>query len=498
MIDFGKKLKIHALRQEGYQLLQDGCVELARVEANGIRIDTSKLESTKVKLRELIRGLKADLEDTGEWRVWRKRFGSKASFTSHDQLGKILYGELGYPVTEFTDKGKPSTDAEAIQKIGTPFTDKLAKFQQYEKAIGTFLAGIEREVVNGRLHPVFNLHLARTYRSSSDTPNFQNFPVRDKEIAEIIRSLFIASFGHILSENDFKGIEVSVSACYHKDANFISYITTPGKDMHRDMAAQIYMLDPKDVSKDARYGAKNKFVFPEFYGDFYISCAKSLWEWIDKGKLTTPDGVPLKKHLKRMGITKLGACNPDEDPEPGTFEEHLQEVENDFWNNRFGEYGQWKRDWYKAYLNKGYFDLLTGFRVFGSFKRNSVVNYPVQGAAFHCLLWTLIQVNRHLRKYRMKSMIVGQIHDSLIGDIHERELRDYLEIVERVVTVELRKHYPWLIVPLEVEYELVPRGGNWFQKKETKFKQGKFFHPTKPGKFTTDADRFLQILGRPS
>jgi DNA polymerase I-like protein with 3'-5' exonuclease and polymerase domains len=489
-------MQIDALCQEGYQLLQEGAQELARVEANGIRIDMRKLEATKVTLLKRCRDLKEELIKDDIWRQWRRRFGSNANLTSDQQLAEILYGVLGYEVTDYTESGKPSTDSEALQKIDNPFVQKLSRFSQYDKALGTFLKGIEREVVNGRLHPVFNLHTVKTYRSSSDSPNFQNFPVRDKEIAEIIRSLFIPSTPHhVIPENDFKGIEVAVSACYHHDENFISYITTPGKDMHRDMAAQIYCLDPSEVSKDARYGAKNKFVFPQFYGDFYVSCAKTLWEWLDKGKLMHPNGMNLKQYLKTKGIMRLGDCNPDEKPKKGTFEKHVQEVEDDFWNHRFMQYGQWRKDWYRAYLEKGYFDLLSGFRVHGSFRRNQVTNFPVQGAAFHCLLWTLIQVNRLLRKYKMQSMVVGQIHDSMLGDVPGKELQNYWEIVEDVVTVQLRKHYEWLVVPLEVEYEIVLPGGNWFQKKEAKFRHGRFVHPSDPTKTTTNAEAFFKIMG---
>jgi DNA polymerase-1 len=494
MIDFGKRLKIHAVRQKGYQLLHDGLVELSRVEANGIRIDVTRLAETKVDLQNRIRVLKTEMEEEKVFKLWRKRYGAKTNLTSRNQLASILYEEMGHEVTATTEGGRAAMDEEALQKIDDPFVAKMVQFLKYEKTLGTFLKGIEKEVVGDRIHPCFNLHVARTYRSSSDSPNFQNFPVRDKEISELVRSHFIASPGCVLVENDFKGIEVSVSACYHKDSNFISYITTPGKDMHRDMAAQIYLLETAEVDKDIRYGAKNKFVFPQFYGDFYVACARNLWDWVRQGKLKGPDGKSLYKHLKNKGITGLGKCDPEEEPVEGTFEAHLKEVEDDFWNRRFMQYGQWRREWYQSYLKRGYFDLFTGFRVHGSFNRNSVVNYPVQGSAFHCLLWALIQVNKVLVKHQMKSKIVGQIHDSLIGDVRIDELKDYLEIVEQVTTVDLRKHYDWLIVPLEIEYEIAPPEGNWFQKREVKFKKGKFYHPEKPDKFTSDPVKFTQML----
>ena len=476
-------------RQEGYKLMQDGLVALSEVEANGICIDMKKLDETTQELANKIEDLREQLQGGSTWRHWRKRFGVKTKLTSRDQLAVIIQDELGHEMKGLTRGGKLATDEEVLQKIDHPFVRKYLKLSKYEKALGTFLRGIESEICDGRLHPVFNLHTVRTFRGSSDSPNFQNMPVRDKEIARIIRSLMVASPGHILVENDFKGIEVSVAACYCKDRNLISYITTPGKDMHRDMAARLYFMKPKEISKDARYTAKNMFVFPQFYGDFYVSCARSLWEAIDRLKLTG-----MREHLREQGIRKLGACDPEQKPMEGTFEKHVQEVEYDFWNNRFREYAAWKKRFWQQYLERGWFDLFSGFRISGVFRRNQVVNWPIQGSAFHCLLWTLIQVNKALHKYRMKSKIVGQIHDSLISDVREDELRAFLEIVEETVKKRLRKHWPWLIVPMEIEYEIVPRDGSWFGKKEVKFKAGRFEHPTKPGRWTGDADKFLNAL----
>lgn len=497
-------MRIEPFNQQGYELLHDGILELARVEHNGIRIDVSRMEKTKAGLENRMRELRSEMEKDSVWRIWRRRYHKNTSLTSRAQLATVLFDELKLKRVKLTEGGEDSTDDETLQQIDHPFVRLLEEYYRFHKAHGTFISGIQREVVGDRLHPVFNLHIARSFRSSSDSPNFQNFPVRNKDISALIRSLFIPSPFSVISENDFKGIEVGVSACYHEDENFIQYLTHG--DMHRDMAAQIYLLDPPDVSKDARYGAKNKFVFPEFYGDWYLTCAKNLWDWAIKAKLTTPDGkrfVDFDKkgrligHLREQGITGLGKCDPDEKPIKGTFEYHLQQIEKDFWENRFAGYGQWRNDTYKEYLKNGYFDLFTGFRVYGVHNRKVVTNYPIQGSAFHCLLWTLIQVNRSLRKYHMKSMLVGQIHDSLIGDIRIKELKDYLEIVEETVSVKLRKHYEWLHrIKLEIEYEMTPSAeaqGNWHQKREIKFKNGQFKHPEKD-KWTRNPEAFVNIL----
>lgn len=487
-------MRIDAVRQEGYQLLHEGLRELSMIEANGIRIDVPRLRKTKRKLVGRIKRLREELQEDEVWEQWRKRYGFKSNLGSRAQFATILFDQMGFVPANTTDGGRAKMNEESLQDVDHPFVRKWLRMQKYDKTLGTFLKGIESEIVGDRLHPAFNLHIARSYRSSSDSPNFQNFPVRDNEIARIIRSLFIASNDHALSENDFQGIEVSMSACYHKDPNFISYITTPGKDMHRDMAAQLYCLKPEQVSKDARYGAKNKFVFPQFYGDYYISCTRSLWEWMEKGKLLGPDGDELGKHLARHGIMKRGECDPSKKPEHDSFEKHVKEVEDDFWNNRFRRYGEWRKRWYAQYVERGYFDMKTGFRVHGTVDRKQCTNYPIQGSAFHCLLWTLIQVNRKLRKYKMKSMLVGQIHDSLIGDISIDELRDYLEIVEGVVSDDLRKHYPWINVPMMIKYELALPGSSWHDKQEILFDGGEFIHPNKPERRTGDVHKFLSAL----
>lgn len=492
-------MNVDALRQEGYDLLHDGLIELSQVEATGIRIDGPRLQSTKRDLENRVAAIRRDLIGTEVGRIWKRRFSDKTNLGSRDQFCEIFYGQLKFKPVKMTDSGAEAADEDALIQIDHPFIEPYLKMSGYEKALKTFIHGIESETVNGRLHPSFMLHTVRTFRSSSSDPNFQNFPVRDKEIAQIIRSLFIPSEDCVLVENDFKGIEVSISACYHQDQNFISYITTPGKDMHGDMAAQLFKLNRSEVSKEARHIAKNSFVFPQFYGDFWGACAKYMWKAMDLNKVMVgpkDDLRPLREHLENVGFLELGSYDDENmEPDKGTFMAHVKEVQEDFWGNRFKDYGQWRKDFYNQYLERGYFDIYTGFRVSGVIRRNAVCNYPIQGSAFHCLLWTLIQVNREIRRRRMKSRVVGQIHDSLIGDVPVDELREYLMIVEETATKKTREYYKWLTVPLEIEYEICPIGASWFDKKETKFKQGQFKHPDNEA-WTTNARLFLDAIAQ--
>ena len=66
----------------------------------------------------------------------------------------------------------------------------------------------------------------------------------------------------------------------------------------------------------------------------------------------------------------------------------------------------------------------------------------------------------------MRSRIVGQIHDSIVADVHKDELDDFLQRAKKIMTRMLPRAWKWLIVPLTVEAEVSPLGGSWFDKKE--------------------------------
>lgn len=444
-----------------YDLLHQGCLALSQVEQNGIRIDRGWLERAKCNVTEEIALREDEMRGDPLWKRWRRRYGAKANIGSRPQLGTLLFEELGYKSKRKTETGRHKTDAKALEAIDLPFVKAFLKVEKLKKLRGTYLLGIERECVGETLHPVFNLHTTVTYRSSCDSPNFQNLPIRDPESGQLIRRCFIPRPGRRLVEIDYVGIEVRVAACYNQDPRLIEYIRDPSKDMHRDMAAQCFMVEPEQVNKMLRYCAKNMYVFPEFYGSYWAQCATDLWEAIDHHDLTVEDR-PLKEHLKEQGIRGLGKA---ENTHPKSFMAHIKKVEEDFWNRRFRVYAQWKREHYLRYQREGGANTLTGFRLEGYFGRNDIINYPIQGSAFHCLLASMIRIQRALKKRRMQTLLVGQIHDSLLADVPESEYEEYLQLARRIMTVDLMKRWEWINVPIEVEAEATPVDGAWSEKK---------------------------------
>lgn len=445
-----------------FKLMMDGSAAFADMEERGMRIDVTYLKNTiawvKGKIAELTRKLQADPTYT----LWRKIYGSDSDLGKRQQLADIIFNHLGYECKHRTDTGAESTDEEAFEDIDLPFVKGWVDCEKLKRTLSTDLIGtLKLTDSDGYLHPFFNLHLATTYRSSSSDPNFQNKPNRDQRLAKLIRQAFIPrSPDHILVEIDYGALEFRGAACFWKDPKMIAYASDPTLDIHRDMTAECYLLATRMVSKAARGFGKNKFVFPKLYGSWYKNIGPHLWEAIRQAHLTTTEGVCLYDHLRGKGIDTKEQ-----------YTEHIKGVETKF-SERFSHWNTEKDKWWDAYLRNGEFPLMTGFVCRGIYSYNNLMNTPIQGPSFHLMLWSLIEANRWLKVNLPRSMVVGQIHDSMYLDVHKHDLQDVLNQVKTIMTVDVRRHWDWVVTPLEVEVDASAE--NWFAKKPMKEKSGKW------------------------
>ena len=438
---------MRATTRDAYELFHDGAIALARVEENGMCIDVERLGSSIRKTEQKIKELEHRAKKTKGWAAWKRRFGSKASMGSRLQLGVVLFEEMGFEPVKNKD-GKIQVDEKQLERIDSDLARLFVNIEKLKKLKTTYLEGISREVVDGLLHPFFNLHLVETYRSSSDSPNFQNIPIRDAKMGKIIRSCFVPRPGHALVEIDYGALEFRVCACFWRDDSMVAYASDPSLDIHRDMAAELYCVPRDGVTKEMRFYAKNSFVFATLYGSYYKSTSRSLWQAMESSSMVDADGRSVKKILSRKSIDKHN------------YPDHVQRVEEKL-QARFPQWTKRKEEWWSKYLRTGRFRMLTGFELEGVYSRNNLMNTPIQGPAFHILLWSLIRMVKWCAKRRTK--IVGQIHDSIVADVHLSELDEYLAVAKQVMTKDVRDHWSWIVTPLEIEAEVAH--DNWFNKK---------------------------------
>lgn len=463
---------------DAIKLIHEGTLVLSRIEANGVRIDKRYLTGVIGDIQKRIAAIHDEMKTDPIWGKWERKSGVSASITSRPQLGNLLFKEMGYKVHDYTEKSKDTefkkakTDKTALERIKIPFVKNFLKVEGLRKLLSTYLEGLDRESVQASdgcwyIHPMYDLNVASTYRSTSRLPNFQNVPKRNEEMSKLIRRAYLPHPGHHLVEIDFSTLEVRIAYAYHKDPVMEKYLTDKSTDMHRDTAMELFMLKQDQVEKKTtRDSAKNMFVFPEFYGSVYFQCAKNIWESMKRGKWQLPGSETLiKDYLKTKGVKSLGECDPQREPVKGTFEYHVQQVEKKLWK-RFSVYRDWKRSWFDKYQKSGSFQMFTGFVVNTGLKRNEVINYPVQGSAFHCLLWSLIELQKWLDKYKMKSKLIGQIHDSMVCSVHPKELQAFLHRAHWIMTYLLPRAWKWISIGMESESDVSPVDKPWSEQNQ--------------------------------
>ena len=440
-----------------YNFFHEGTKLMSSIQEKGICVDEDYYINKDIELEMSLDKIYTDLMSSSEAKKFKDYAGKDIDLASGNDLKKLFYEILDCKKT-FTKKGNLTVDKISLEKIDSPFIKQLLYMRKLEKAKGTYFAQFQREIYNGKINPFFDLTIPVSYRSSSQAPNFQNIPTRDPEIKKLIRSGVKASPGRQLLFFDGSGMEVRTSVCYHKDPNMIKYVTDPTTDMHRDTAADIWMLPQDEVTKDIRFYAKNQWVFAQFYGSYYVDCGNTLWETcIHTLNLKTKIGMPLKEHLISKGI-KTNA----------EFLEHCKSVENIFWKERFKVYDQWKKDINAEYQKNGVIYSLMGFPYRGIMNRKQVSNFPIQGTAFHLLLWTLLELNKVAKQKKWKSWINGQIHDEGILDAIPEEIPEIVATTNQIVGIQMRKTFDWINVPFEMEFAVTPLNGSWYDKGELK------------------------------
>lgn len=457
--------------KEAYQLLHRGAVCFARIEQAGLRVDTAYLDHAIKTTQAEIAEHETRLRGAEEFRAWQKHFGDQMNLRSKVQLGKVIFDVLGHKRNPFMrDKNdRDQNNTAAFEHLKLPFVRDYQNVERLKTALVRNLQGMRAETVGGFIHPFQNLHTAESYRSSSNRPNFHNTPVRNKEISRRVRTAIVPRKGRKFLHMDYSTQEVRSAYWYNQDPKLL-YDVEHG-DMHRDRALELFKLTPeqlgntkKGMGKEIRQQSKNLFVFREFYGGVYFQAAPDLWDSIAIHELTRGDGVSLYEHLKSVGVKGLGRCDPEFDPEPGTFEEHVRRVERRMWDEEYKVYKRWKDDWWSLYQREGGVSSLVGFRMYGVFRRNQVLCDCIQGTAFHCLLWSLIEIQNELIRRRLKTLIVNQVHDSGMLDTPDEEFDEVVEICRDVALRRVAEHFPFINCPLAMDFEVSPE--NWAESHE--------------------------------
>jgi DNA polymerase-1 len=222
---------------------------LARMEYQGIQLNTDYLKLFSIEIEESITSL--------EQQIYQQA-GKEFNIASPSQLADILFDTMQLP-SKGIKKGKSgySTAASELDKLRQvhPVINLISQYREVTKLKNTYVDTLPKQADgHSRVHTTFALTVAQTGRLSSNDPNLQNIPVRT-ELGKRIRTAFVAGKGKCLVSADYSQFELRLAAAMSGDQPMVDMFNR-GADIHVTTAAQIYGRELEDVTKQMRSAAK--------------------------------------------------------------------------------------------------------------------------------------------------------------------------------------------------------------------------------------------------
>jgi len=349
---------------------------LARIEANGVRIDGDELRRQSADLAK--RMLAAQQKAT-------ELAGRSFNLDSPKQLQALLFDELKLPAVLKTPTGQPSTNEEALEAIADQheLPRVILEYRGLAKLRSTYTDKLP-EMVNpatGRVHTSYHQAGAATGRLSSTDPNLQNIPIRTED-GRRIRKAFVAPPGRKLIACDYSQIELRIMAHLSEDPGLVRAFES-GADIHKATAAEVFGRRLEDVTGNERRAAK-AINFGLMYGMSAFGLARQLG--IGRGE--AQDYIAL--YFSRY-------------PGVRDFMERTRQQarEHGYVETVFG------RRLYLEYINKGTQGQRAG-------AERAAINAPMQGTAADIIKRAMIAVDAWLADHRERALMILQVHDELV------------------------------------------------------------------------------------
>ena len=413
-----KEIHENGLQNLFYEIEMPLMKVLARMEQNGVRIDSEALRLSSVVL-------------TGEMIELEKQIHELAGYefnvSSPAQVGEILFDRLKLDEkAKKTKTGQYSTSEDVLEKIRSkhPIIGKILDYRGLKKLLSTYIDALP-QLINqstGKVHTSFNQTVTSTGRLSSTNPNLQNIPIRDAQGKEI-RKAFIPDDGCVFLSADYSQIELRIMAHLSGDANMLDAFNS-GHDIHTATAAKIFKKALDEVTTDMRRKAKTAN-FGIIYGISTFGLADRLSipraeakELIDGYFATYPD---VKRYM----------------------DEAIQRAkEAGYVETIFGR---------KRFLA----DINSQNSIVRGYAERNAINAPIQGSAADIIKIAMVKIQNRLDREKLHTTMTMQVHDELNFNVPVSEV----EIAKKIVVDEMESAIK-LQVPLIADCGI---GANWLE-----------------------------------
>lgn len=362
---------------------------LLRMESNGIKLDTSLFEKMRTDFSLEILKLQKEIDDVA---------GKPVNINAPAQLAHLLFDQLGihsnYKGKLKQTKSGLSTDKNSLEKFkDNPVVAKILELKQFNTLINKYVIDMPQCIsdVTGFIHPFFSQTATATARLAVSEPPCQQIPARTAT-GKRIREAFISRFdgGKILSI-DYSQAELRILSHFSKEPVLVNAYNSDS-DVHVAVAAEIiYEKDPTLITKDERTIVKT-VNFALLYG----ARAKKLAETL-KIPLEEAQRILDKYMLKMKGVKSFLDTS------------RIVLKDKGYTENCFGR---------RRYIPKVY--STDKFEQWAAEREGA--NNTIQSTNADIIRTAMIRIQDMLDSGNYKSLMVLQVHDELIFDLHPDEI----------------------------------------------------------------------------
>ncbi|MBC7920320.1 MAG: DNA polymerase I, partial [Ferruginibacter sp.] len=392
---------------------------LATIELEGVRIDPLALNDLSGGLETDVRALETQIYELA---------GGPFNIGSPKQLGEILFDRMKLDAkARKTKTGQYATGEDVLTQLEDTheIARKILDFRELQKLKSTYIDALPKLVhpATGRVHTSFNQAVTATGRLSSTNPNLQNIPIRTARGREVRKAFVPRDENHVLLSADYSQIELRIIAAFSKDevmmGAFRNHI-----DIHTATASKVFKVKLEEVNPDMRRMAKT-VNFGIIYGISSFGLARRLY-------------IPRKEagEMIEAYFTEFPAIKRYMD-------ESIEKArENQYVETLLGR---------RRYLR----EINSRNQTERGFAERNAINAPIQGTAADMIKLAMIRIHDFIKREKLRSRMILQVHDELLFDVH----RDELDVVKTNVEALMKDALP-LSVPMEIG---MGTGLNWLE-----------------------------------
>ena len=369
-----------------------------RMGEHGVLIDPAVLKSLAKKYRTELEKIEKRIHRTA---------GKEFNVSSPKQLGEVLFDELKIVPERMkkTAGGQRSTRESELEKMRGmhPIISDILEYRELKKLLSTYIDNLPLMLgPDNRLHAEFLQTGTTTGRMASQNPNLQNIPMRS-ERGRAIRHAFIASSGFKLVALDYSQIELRIAAILSGDKKLCD-IFKNGRDVHQEVATQVFHVTPDKV--DAEMRRKAKIIN---FGILY--------------------GMGVNALRAQLGSTTAEAHKYLEDyfSTFKTLSEYLESTKGFARKNGYTETLFGRR--------RQFLEMKSSLPYVRAQAERMAINAPIQGTSADIIKLAMVRVDEMLEKEKAldDAYLLLQVHDELVYEIRDERRKELSAKIKEIM-----------------------------------------------------------------